>query len=103
MTIDGRLYALRRNDGLVRWVVDLPGALPEGIVASEDIPRFVGPVVVDGRVMVISQSGTLFSFNADTGDVGETLKVGSNVVTSPQLSTGMMFVLSNDGSLAAFR
>ncbi len=103
VTIDGRLYALRRNDGLVRWVVDLPGALPEGIVASEDIPRFVGPVVVDGKVMVISQSGTLFSFNADTGDVGETLKVGSNVVTSPQLSTGMMFVLSNDGSLAAFR
>ena len=103
MTIDGRLYALRRNDGVVRWVVDLPDALPKGIVASEDIPRYVGPVVVEGKVMVISKSGTLFSFNADTGDGGKALRVGSDVVTPPQLGEGMMFVLSNKGSLAAFR
>jgi outer membrane protein assembly factor BamB len=103
MTIDGRLYSLRRNDGVVRWVVDLPGALPKGIVASEDIPRYVGPVVVEGKVMVISKSGRLFSFNADAGDGKETLRVGSDVVTPPQLGAGMMFVLSNNGSLAAFR
>ena len=103
MTIDGRLYALRRNDGVVRWVVDLPGALPKGIVASEDIPRYVGPIVVEGKVMVISKSGTLFSFDANTGDGKKTLRVGSDVVTPPQLGAGMMFVLSNNGSLAAFR
>jgi outer membrane protein assembly factor BamB len=102
-TIDGRLYALRRNDGVVRWVVDLPGALPKGIVASEDIPRFVGPVVVDGKVMVISKSGKLFSFDANTGVGNEILRVGSNVVTPPQISAGMMFVLNNNGSLTAFR
>ena len=103
MTIDGRLYSLRRNDGVVRWVVDLPGALPKGIVASEDIPRYVGPVVVEGKVMVISKSGRLFSFNADAGDGKETQRVGSDVVTPPQLGAGMMFVLSNNGSLTAFR
>ena len=103
ITIDGRLYALRRNDGVVRWVVDLPGALPRGAVASEDIPRYVGPFVVEGKVMVVSKSGTLFSFNADAGNGKETLRVGSDVVTPPQLGAGMMFVLSNNGSLAAFR
>ena len=103
ITIDGRLYSLRRNDGVVRWVVDLPGALPKGIVASEDIPRYVGPAVVEGKVMVISKSGKLFSFNADTGDGEKTQRVGSVVVTPPQLGAGMMFVLSNNGSLAAFR
>ncbi len=102
-TIDGRLYALRRNDGVVRWVADLPGALPKGNLASEDIPRYVGPVVVDGKVMVISQSGALFSFDANTGVGNEVLRVGSNVVTPPQLGAGMMFVLSNNGSLAAFQ
>ena len=103
MTIDGQLYALRRNDGVVRWVVDLPGALPKGIVASEDIPRYVGPIVVEGKVMVISKSGTLFSFDANSGDGKKTLRVGSDVVTPPQLGAGMMFILSNNGSLAAFR
>jgi len=101
-TIDGRLYALRRSDGVVRWVADLPGALPKGVIASEDIPRYVGPVVVDGKVMVISKSGSLFAFDANTGDGGKTIDVGSDVVTAPQLASGMMFVLSGNGTLAAF-
>ena len=102
LTIDGRLYALRRSDGAVRWIADLPGALPKGVVASEDIPRYVGPVVVNGKVMVISKSGSLFVFDADTGDGGKTIDVGSDVVTAPQLASGMMFVLSGNGTLTAF-
>ncbi|MDA8717000.1 PQQ-binding-like beta-propeller repeat protein [Alphaproteobacteria bacterium] len=101
-TIDGRLYALRRSDGAVRWVADLPGALPKGAVASEEIPRYVGPVVVDGKVMVISKSGSLFVFDANTGDGGKTIDVGSDVVTAPQMASGMMFVLSGNGTLTAF-
>ena len=101
-TIDGRLYALRRSDGVVRWVVELPGALPKGVVASEDIPRYVGPVVVDGKVMVISKSGSLFAFDANTGDGDKVIDVGSDVVTPPQLGSGMMFVLSGNGTLTAF-
>ena len=101
-TIDGRLYALRRSDGAVRWVADLPGALPKGVVASKDIPRYVGPIVVDGKIMVISKSGSLFAFDADTGDGGKTIDVCSDVVTAPQLASGMMFVLSGNGTLTAF-
>ena len=102
VTIDGRLYALRRSDGLVRWVIDLPGALPKGDVAAGDIPRYVGPFVVSGEVMVISQTGTLFAFDADTGVGGKIFRVGKDVVTSPQLGSGMMFVLSKNGKLSAF-
>jgi outer membrane protein assembly factor BamB len=101
-TIDGRLYALRRSDGSARWVAELPGALPKGVITSEKNPRYVGPVVVDGKVMVISKSGSLFAFDANTGDGGKTIDVGSDVVTSPQLASGMMFVLSGNGTLTAF-
>ncbi|MDB2469286.1 PQQ-binding-like beta-propeller repeat protein [Alphaproteobacteria bacterium] len=101
-TIDGRLYALRRSDGLARWIAELPGALPKGVITSEENPRYVGPVVVDGKVMVISKSGSLFVFDANTGDGGKTIDVGTDVVTSPQLASGMMFVLSGNGTLTAF-
>ena len=76
--------------------------MPKGVVASEEIPRYVGPVVVDGKVMVISKSGSLFAFDANTGVGGKTIDVGSDVVTAPQLAAGMMFVLSGDGTLTAF-
>ena len=80
----------------------MPGALPKGIIAAEDIPRYVGPVVVNGQVMVISQSGSLFSFDANTGVGSKILRVGSDIVTPPQLGGGMMFVLSKSGKLTAF-
>ncbi|MDC1383885.1 PQQ-binding-like beta-propeller repeat protein [Candidatus Puniceispirillum sp.] len=103
LTIDGRLYALRRSDGVVRWVVDLPGALPEGSIAAFDIPRYVGPFVVNGEVMVISKSGTLFAFDADSGVGDKKFQVGNDVVTAPQLGGGIMFVLSKNGDLVAFQ
>jgi len=102
LTIDGRLYSLRRSDGAVRWTAELPGALPAGVFASEDIPRYVGPIVAAGKIMVISKSGSLFEFNADTGVGGKVMQVGTDIVTAPQLSNGMMFVLSGNGTLTAF-
>jgi len=103
LTIDGRLYSLRRSDGAVRWTAELPGALPAGVFASEDIPRYVGPIVAAGKIMVISKSGNLFEFNADTGVGGKVMQVGTDIVTAPQLSNGMMFVLSGNGTLTAFK
>jgi hypothetical protein len=52
--------------------------------------------------MVISKSGSLFVFDANTGVGGKTIDVGSDVVTAPQLASGMMFVLSGNGTLTAF-
>ena len=53
LSLDGRLYAIRRNDGAIRWIAELPGALPFGSVVAEDIPRYVGPVVAGGKVITI--------------------------------------------------
>ena len=102
VTLDGRLYAIRRNDGAIRWVTELPGALPIGSVAAENIPRYVGPVVAAGKVIVISENGDILLFNADTGVLEDDADVGGRVVTAPQLAAGMIFVLDNSGTLTAF-
>ena len=102
VTLDGRLYAIRRNDGAIRWVVELPGALPIGAVAAEDIPRYVGPVVAAGKVIIVAEDGNILLFNADTGALEDKADVGGRIVTAPQLAAGMMFVLDNSGTLTAF-
>ena len=102
VTLDGRLYAIRRNDGAIRWVTELPGALPIGLVAAENIPRYVGPIVAAGKVIVVSEYGGILLFNADTGALEDDTEVGGRVVTAPQLAAGMMFVLDNSGTLTAF-
>ena len=102
VTLDGRLYAIRRNDGAIRWVAELPGALPIGSVAAENIPRYVGPVVAAGTVIVVSENGNILLFNSDTGALEDDANVGGRVVTAPQLAAGMIFILDNSGTLTAF-
>ena len=102
VTLDGRLYAIRRNDGAIRWVAELPGALPIGAVAAEDIPRYVGPVVAAGKVIIVAEDGNILLFNADTGALEDEADVGGRIVTAPQLAAGVMFVLDNSGTLTAF-
>ena len=102
VTVDGRLYAIRRIDGAVRWITALPGALPQDVMASENTVRYVGPFVAGNQVHVITDNGRLYSFDADTGQaVGDT-RVGDRVVTLPQFAKGMMFLLDNNGRLTAF-
>ena len=102
VTLDGRLYAIRRNDGAIRWVAELPGALPIGSLAAKDIPRYVGPVVAANKVIVVSENGNMLLLNADTGVIEDDIDVGGRVVTAPQLAAGMIFVLDNSGTLTAF-
>jgi outer membrane protein assembly factor BamB len=102
VTIDGRLYALRRTDGAVRWIAELPGALPLGVVVAENVPRYVGPVVAGGTVVTVSDGGAIMVFDADTGALQDKISLGGRVVTAPQLAAGVLFVLDNSGTLTAF-
>ena len=103
VALDGRLYALRRSDGMVRWVAEMPGALPAGVVVSEKPTRYVGPIVAGNRVIVIGTGGSMLSYNADTGVLIDEVNVGGRIVTAPQIAGGRLFVLANDGTLTAFK
>ena len=52
---DGRLYALRRSDGAVRWN-RAPHATPPGVVVTRST-RYVGPIVAGNKVLVIGKAG----------------------------------------------
>ncbi len=99
---DGRLYALRRSDGAVRWVAELPDATSLDAVVSENPPRYVGPIVAGNKVIVISKSGMLHLFNPDNGDELGVKSLGMTVLTSPQIAAGKLFVLGVSGKLSVF-
>ena len=101
LSLDGRLYAIRRDDGVIRWVTELAGAVPLDVVVPENPPRYYGPVVAGDRVHVVSQAGTVFSFDPDSGEEVERLSLGREVRTPPQVATGRMFVMGHNGTLVA--
>ena len=102
IALDGRLYGLRRTDGAVRWVTELPDATPAETIVSENPPRYAGPLVAGDQVMLFSKSGEMFTFNPDTGAELSRQSLGLPIVTTPQLAGGRLFVLGNNGVLKAY-
>ena len=103
MTIDGRLFALRRSDGEVRWMAELPDALPAGVIASETVPRYVNPIVASGQVFVIARGGAVHVFDAQTGAKTEEFSTPSMVTTAPAIAQNMLVIINNKGTITAYR
>ena len=101
LSLDGRLYALRRADGAVRWIAELDGAVSLDVAASETPPRYVGPIVAGGKVYVVSRDGAVQAFDADTGRAGEIFATGQDILTPPQIAGGRMFLVGRNGTLIA--
>jgi outer membrane protein assembly factor BamB len=99
---DGRLYAVRRSDGAVRWIAALPDATPPDVVVTENPPRYVGPIVAGNMVLVISKSGQVHMFDPDNGAEIGTKSLGMAVLTPPQIAAGKLLVLDVNGTLSAF-
>lgn len=103
MSIEGRLYALRRSDGAARWVAALPGALAEGVIASENLPRYSNPVVASNNVFVISEAGDIHVFDAATGEAITQISTTGPVTTAPAVAQNSVVVLSSGGTVSVYR
>ena len=102
VTIDGRLIAMRKSDGAVRWVTELPGAIPEGIAATKDLPRYMGPVIANGDVLIIRKTGELYRFDAHSGKLISKSNLTSQITTPFQVANQHLVALSRDGTIRVF-
>ena len=98
-TIDGRLYALRRRDGAIRWVAELPGAYDPSLAVIEDAVLYTTPIVISGQVFVASSRGKLLGFDAKTGAPTDQISTGKSVTTAPIVANNMVYVINRSGQL----
>ncbi|WP_372073827.1 PQQ-binding-like beta-propeller repeat protein [Tistrella mobilis] len=96
-----RLVAMRRSDGRVRWVVDLPAF--EDPEDREDPIRWTGPVLAGGRLYLASSAGSLMALNPTDGSKTSETDVGGAVNISPIVADGRLYVLRDDATLIAYR
>ena len=88
--ITGKLMALSRTDGKVRWVSELPGTA-----------RWSGPVLAGGKLWLVSADGSLVGADARTGQVVSTTSLGYKVFVSPVVAGGRMYILADNDTLIA--
>jgi outer membrane protein assembly factor BamB len=86
----GKLVALNRKDGKVRWVTALPG---DG--------HWSGPVLAGNRLWLASSKGLLVAVDAVTGTIGTQSDLGTPVMITPVVAEGRLYVLTDKAKLIA--
>lgn len=99
----GQLVRLDAATGDVVWQTDLP-------LFEENRPRrqhtrwvHYGPVLAGGRLVVASSDGVLRQFDPVSGALVGTVPLPGGAASHPVVSGGVLYVVSQDGRLLAFR
>jgi outer membrane protein assembly factor BamB len=90
VNVTGKLLALTRADGKLRWLVDLPSS-----------SRWSGPVLAGGKLWLVSADGLLVGADAKTGEVVSKVDLGIEVFVSPIVAEGRMYILTDNARLIA--
>lgn len=101
LTEENLLIALVKYDGRIRWATQLsqfgdPDRRLKPIV-------WRGPVMVDGRLAVVSTSGEMKLIDAGTGEVTSTIEVADGIGTSPVVAAGRLYLMDKDANLYSFQ
>jgi outer membrane protein assembly factor BamB len=88
--VAGRMLALGRNDGQIRWISELPKAT-----------RWSGPVLAGSQVWAVSSEGLLVGVDARSGAVSSQIDLDTDVFVTPVVAGGRMYIISDDADLIA--
>jgi outer membrane protein assembly factor BamB len=89
------------RDGSTLWATQMPAFKDQKDLKNPI--SYSGPVLVNGRLLLTDSRGNLLSFDALTGVEGSGAKIDGGSVTGPVVANGTVYVLSDNGTLYAFR
>ncbi len=98
---DNQLIALGRENGVIRWVVDLPRY--EDPESKDDPIVWTGPIFAGDRLILAGTGGRIIEVTANKGIVSQQWSVDRTVAIPPVISGGTLYILAEDGTLSAFR
>ncbi|HEX2529482.1 MAG TPA: PQQ-binding-like beta-propeller repeat protein [Geminicoccus sp.] len=98
----GEVICMLRQNGLVRWVSALPREREED-TSGDALIKWHGPVLVRDRLLAGSSDGELVSVSPYTGEILGRLQVGAPIRQPPIVADGSIYLLTEDGTLHAYR
>lgn len=98
ITTENKLIAVGRDTGTVRWVLDLALINPE-----EKGIYWTGPVLAGGRLLIASSEGQMAEITPDEGRLIGEFELKDSVSIPPVVANQVLYVLSDDGKLTAYK
>lgn len=101
VTVDAQLVALTRADGKIRWVTDL--GQWENPKKKKGAIQWFGPVLAGNRLILVSSEGEMAYVSPTDGTIQARTKLGAPAYLPPVVANGVLYVLTDDGKLTAYR
>ena len=99
----GRLAAIDKNSGKLRWEKNLPTYINENsYFVDQEIANYKGPSLVDSKLLISNQNGIVNIIDANNGKQIDTLKL-DELAFSPIPIDGKLLFLTANGKLLAYK
>ena len=95
------LAALHKDDGRVSWIAELPRYGDPR--RSRDPILWTGPVLASGLLVLAGSNERMATVRAESGEVLDTVRLAGAASVPPIIAGGAVLVVTDDGSLQAFR
>jgi outer membrane protein assembly factor BamB len=112
LVVGGSVFMVNDEDKLVRldagtgariWAEPMPYFTATKPKKYAEINTHFGPVLAGGHLVTVSSDGLLRQFDPASGTVVGSVAVPGGAAADPALAGGMMFVVTGNGQLLAFR
>ena len=101
VTLDGELICVTRAEGKIKWIHQLPKYKKPKSKAGAFV--WSGPVLASDRLLVAGSNHTLESISPYTGKPISVVKLSGAAYLPPIVAGNMVFLLTDDGKLTAYR
>lgn len=101
VTLDGELICVTRAEGKIKWIHQLPRFKKPGSKTGAFV--WSGPVLASDRLLVAGSNRMLESVSPYTGKAISSVKLSGAAYLPPVVASNMVFILTDDGKLTAYR
>lgn len=97
------LVRLDAGTGATIWAVPLPEFTTDKAKRLKAVTPHYGPLLAGGRVLLASGDGLVRFFDPASGSLTGTMVIGGAAASDPVVAGAVLYVVTTDGKLRAFR
>lgn len=101
LTTDNVLVDFEKYTGKIRWATALDSY--ENAKDKQGPISWRGPVLVDGKLLVVGSNGKMVVVSAVSGKIVETKDIPDNILTAPVVAGGRLYLVGQDATLYSFQ
>lgn len=101
VTLNGELICMNRSDGKIRWLTPL--ARWEHPKSKKGAIAWTGPILASDRLILVGSNGQMVAMSPYTGGLLGQITLKTRAFVAPAVAGGTLYVLTDDGTLTAYR